>query len=229
MIKEIKLPLIKRKRVAKNTIEIRLGLENENFSYLPGQYITIRLEQKIKDGKGSLRAFSLSSSPTNKEYLSTCFRIGDKPSLFKELIKNMGLGTKLIVRGPLGKFTLDEKEKRDIIMIAGGVGITPFFGMINYLVDKKSSQKVTLIYTNRDEETRPYKKELEKISKENKNIKIINRIKRVNESYLKKFTKEKETVFYICGTSQMVLDVTRFLTNLGVNLDKIKFEKFSGY
>jgi len=229
-IKELKLPLLKRIKVAEDTYEIRLAFpKKEGFDYLPGQYITIRLEEKIKDGKGPLRAFSLSSSPTNKEYLSTCFRISKEPSIFKEKIMKLKLNTLLILRGPLGRFSLPKEKNRKVVMIAGGVGITPFMSMLTFLTETSDAQKVTLIYTNKTEESRAYKKELKDLEIKNKNLKVINRNKRVDKIFLEKYAQDKNSLFYICGTPQMVVSIKMFLQDLGIREENILFEKFSGY
>ena len=229
MINEKKFPIIERVKVADSTYELRFGIpKGEEFNYLPGQYVVVRVNKKVADSKGPSRSFSISSSPTNKKYISTCFRFRDEISEFKNEIMNCELGTEVFIRGPLGKFTLTESEK-NIVLIAGGVGITPFMSMICYLTENKNKQKITLIYTNRGEETRAYSKELKDLEKKNKNLKLVIRDERVTLDCIKEKTDIKESIYYICGTTAMVLSVVEMLKELGVSEDRIKFEKFSGY
>src|SRR3989344_5884680 len=192
MISEKKFPIIERVKVADSTYELRFGIpKGEEFNYLPGQYVVVRVNKKVADSKGPSRSFSVSSSPTNKKYISTCFRFRDEISEFKNEIMNCELGTEVFIRGPLGKFTL--------------------------------------IYTNRGEETRAYSKELKDLEKKNKNLKLVIRDERVTLDCIKEKTDIKESIYYICGTTAMVLSVVEMLKELGVSEDRIKFEKFSGY
>jgi|SRR3989344_1312957 len=227
-IKAIKFKLVGRREIAQDTYEIQLGIDGV-FDYLAGQYVVIKIDKKVEDGKGTTRSFSLSSSPLNKEYISTCFRLPDKHSEFKEFIMTCPIGTVLIVDGPKGKFVLPEKINKRVLMIAGGVGITPFISMISFVTESKSKQKIKLIYTDKSEERMAYFDELVKLESENKNFSFVSRMKRVDEDFLKKNVDLKEDIFYVCGTPEMVKSVGEMFKGLGVGEDRIKFEEFSGY
>ena len=217
-IKEYETKILKKELVAKDTYEITIK-KPEGFEYVAGQYITIRLHKEITNGRGPLRAFSLSSSP-KEEYLTTCFRYPKDASEFKKtIVKEENL--KVTIRGPLGKFVLG-KEK-EVVMIAGGVGVVPFVGMIK---EPHEKQKITLIYTDK-EEKKIYEKELTKL--EGKQFKMITRNKRVDPEFIKEHSNTKTAIYYICGTLELVQNVKQMLTRIGIEEERMKHEKFSGY
>ena len=223
------MPIIRRKEIAKNTYEIRFGLKDK-IVYSAGQYIVVILDKKTADEMGNRRSFSLSSSPENKKYISTCFRLSEKHSEFKEYIMNVPLGTEVNVQGPLGEFALPKKAiEENIVLIAGGVGITPFISMLRDATHRKSSQKITLIYTDKSQERMGYYDELVKLDFANPNFNFVNRFKRIDEDYIKKNCYFKNSIFYICGAPGMVERAIKILKKLKVNEENIKVENFTGY
>lgn len=227
---EKEMKIIERKEIAQDTYEIKLAINpREPFNYKAGQYAVLRIDHKVNDGRGPTRSFSLSSSPNNKEFISTCFRLPDTHSDFKDYIMNCQFETKIFVRGPLGKFLLPEYTNEPIVMIAGGVGITPFISMLRYLTEEKSDQEVLILYTDKSEERMAYFDELTKLEEENENFKFIHRLKRVDKEFIKDNCNLRESLFYLCGTPGMVKGVKDILEDLKVPEEQIFFENFSGY
>ena len=134
--------------------------------------------------------------------------------------------TEVIIRGPLGKFTLPENSNKPIVMIAGGVGIVPFVGILKYLTEEKSSQIVQLIYTDKSIDRMAYLKDIKELEKENKNLKIITRLKRVNKKFLKENCDIKNSIFYVCGGKEMVEGVASILKDLDVTEENLILEKY---
>ena len=227
--RKIKMPLIRRKEISEKTYEIRFGLKNK-IVYSAGQYVVVILDKKITDGTGNRRSFSLSSSPENKKYISTCFRFSEEHSEFKGYIMNAPLGTGVDVQGPLGKFILPKEAiEENIVLIAGGVGITPFISMLRDVAHRKSSQAITLIYTDKSPERMSYYDELVKLDFANPNFNFVNRFKRIDEDYIRKNCYLKKSLFYICGAPGMVKGVSELLKKMKVKEENIKIENFTGY
>lgn len=190
----------------------------------------------VEDKKGKNRSFSLASSPT-EDFLMISTKATD--SGFKRKLISLKKGSEINAAGPFGNFIFDEKNK-DVVMIAGGIGITPFRSMIKYVYDNNLKNKVTLIYSVRIPEDLIYAEEFDDINREN--IKIIYTVTRPEESEVKwsgnigrineKLIKEnsrKRSVFYICGPPRMVDDTVLMLKEMEVSIKKIKAERFVGY
>jgi len=230
MIEKLSLPIIERNEIAKDTIEIRFGLDKKKkFKYKAGQYVSIVIPDKVTDGRGKMRSFSLSTSPNNSNYIATCFRVPEKLSDFKRYILDYPFGTKIKIDGPRGVFILPEETNKHIVMIAGGVGIVPFMSMIKYSAEEKTAHQITLLYTDKTERRMSYFDELVKLEVKDDRFNFINRFKRVDKKFIEKYCDIKNSVFYVCGTPKMVMGVRKMLEKMKVDSKNIKFENFTGY
>src|SRR5262245_2710137 len=94
------------------------------FAFQAGQAINLGLiDPPQTDTKGNRRTFSVASAPHENEIMIAT-RMRD--TAFKRVLGSMAAGTRLQVRGPTGRFTLDPGDARPAAFIAGGIGVTPF-------------------------------------------------------------------------------------------------------
>ena len=227
-IRGTRMKILDRRRIAERTFEFRFT-RPKDFEYKAGQYVSVIIDSEVNDDRGKMRSFSLSSSPLNKKFISTCFRLPNPHSDFKDYMVKTPLGTKVKISGPRGKFVLPEKVDKEIVMIAGGVGIVPFVGMLRYASETKSKQKIKLLYTDKSERRIVYFDELVKLDKKNKNFSFDSRYKRVDEKFVLKNCDPSKVLFYVCGTPGLVEGVKKMLLGMGVKKKDILFENFSGY
>src|SRR5512138_200708 len=109
----------------------------KNFSYLPGQWISVTL-----DGGGQkTKPLSLSSSPT-EDFLEITKRLTGHE--FSNALDALKVGDKALIRGPNGSFTF-QGEYDKIGMLSGGIGITPLRSMIRYSTDKGLKTSIVLL------------------------------------------------------------------------------------
>jgi len=228
MVKKFIASISKRTKVAEGTFEISLALK-EDFNFKAGQYMKLKLLKTFyKDEKGNSRDFSIASSPNNKKEVKTCFR--ESNSAFKKSVLKSDIGTNIQIEGPYGVFTLPEKTDKEIILIAGGIGITPFLSIINFATEEKLNHKLTLIYTNSSPERAAYLKELKNLEKLNPNFKVIERFKRLDSEFIKNnITNMNEKLYYICGPPAMVSSIRGMILKIGIEEKNILFEEFTGY
>ena len=230
MVKKLELPIIERKKIAEDTFEIRFGLENKRFNFKAGQYVKISIKVNVKDNRGSSKDFSISSSPNTKDYIATCLRIPDKASEFKQFITSCPIGTKVRIVGPQGVFTLPEKTDRHIVMLAGGIGITPFMSMIRFSGEEGLEYKLHLVYTNKNKKRLAYLKELKILEKKNPNFNMETLFERINQEFIaEKVKKSQNALWYICGLPAMVVNVREILMKTSVAEKDIFLEEFTGY
>lgn len=211
---------------------------DKEVEYMPGQFFYITLPKlNYPEPRGATRHFTLSSSPTENGILKITTRIRDE-SGYKKTLDELKIGETVEGEGPNGTFVLEESDITPNVFLAGGIGITPFRSMIKYISDKKLSTPVYLIYSNSNEEDITFKKELEKISRENPNIKInfiiTNKTGRLDEQKLKQLLKEweleiKNVTYWVVGPPPMVDAVEEILENIKISSGQIRTEKFTGY
>jgi predicted ferric reductase len=132
------------------------------FKYAPGQFQFIRIRHESRwSGE---HPFTIASSPArNEEICLTIKGCGDFTS-------NIGLvqkGELATIHGPFGRFShLFYPEERDLIFIAGGVGITPHLSMLRYMRDTRDPRPVLLLYASRRETDILFGKELEEMERD---------------------------------------------------------------
>ncbi len=206
------------------------GNKINEFSYKAGQFGIFRfLNKKIWPES---HPYSFSDIP-GKEYLRiTVKNLGDSSATLKDI----SIGTKVIIDGPNGIFTEKEKQKDKILLIAGGVGITPIRALIEQLA--KNNKNLVLLYSARRTNQIIFKQELEDLAKKySNNLKVHyitseeesdSKFKLINEvciSCLVPDIGSREA--YICGPSGMMMSLKKQLISLGINKSNIYYEKFS--
>jgi len=216
-----------------------------SFEYQPGQYISVELPG-VDDPRGPMRPFTLSSSPTERGSLHITSKMTGTP--FKEALCRLAErggkpGGELKLRGPMGGFTLE--PARPAVMIAGGIGITPFRSMIRYLNDQDRDPPVVLVYSNDTPGNIVFREELDSLAGIADWLKVIHTITRPEDSkepwsghtgYVDAGLLEtaagglEQPLFYVCGPPGMVAAVSEALTHgLGIPDYDLRSETFTGY
>lgn len=198
------------------------------LNWKAGQHGIFRFKGEKLNG-GNSRMFSVASSPQEKVIIIGT-KIGENPSGFKAKLKSMEIGETIFLRGPFGGFFISNYNK-NIVMIAGGIGITPMRAILKDLEYKDIKGKVTLFYIDSKREY-VFKDELEKIKNNNSKINIIflNNRKDFEDVILKYTEKHKnDSLYFISGNPNMVKDIRLKLKNKGIKRRNIINDSFRGY
>jgi NAD(P)H-flavin reductase len=162
---------------------------------------------------------------------------------FKKSLKEIPLGTKIIIQGPKGSFVLRKNSHRPAVFLAGGIGVTPFRSIIKYAVDKKLRHEIYLFYSNRTQKLAAFLEDLEGWQSEDRNFRLIPtvteekgngwkyEIGKIDEKMLRKHLGRdfSNGVYYVAGPPDMVSDMNQFLVKIGVNEASIESDGFDGY
>lgn len=231
---EIKEYSLKIKQIIDETPKVktfRVGIPDETeINFYPGQFFMVSIpadEEKVK------RAYSISSSPCSKNYLDISL---DKVGRFSTKLFKSKLSDTLTFKGPYGKFYFDESMSNSLLLISGGVGITPLMSIIRFANDKKLKNKIKLIYSVKTQDDIIYHEEIKKMKSQNKNFDYIitttrsehdenwnGRIGRVDEQLIREnITQVQETIYFICGPLEFVKSIISILENLGAKKEQIK-------
>ena len=220
--------IIGKKHVAEDTFELSFERPKE-FSFKAGQYIQLGVPKLLhSDPKGASRVFSIASSPLDKEKISVAFR--ETGSGCKRTIKELPQGGQVSIEGPHGFFTIPEKPADPIVLIAGGIGITPYMSMIRFANEKRLAFPITLLYANSTKERAAYLEELQKISNHNKYFTLKNKFGKIDEQFIRQSVKDMQNCrWYVAGPPAMVDYARNILILLGVDDGRIHYEEFTGY
>lgn len=231
----MKATLVDKKEIAKGTLQVELK-PNEPMDFLPGQYVDlILIDPSYEDARGPKRHFSIINTPNHKTLM---FATRLRDSAFKKSLQEMPIGGEIEIHRIGGKFILPEDTTKNYVFIAGGIGITPFMSMIRFIQENNLLHKVTLIYSNRDQESTAFFEELSKLN--NPNLKIIFTMtedpnwtgekRRVDSSFINEYLNEPNNyTYYMAGPPPMVEAVTNELKQAGVEQTNIITENFTGY
>ena len=228
-IKEFKVKVIEKKQLTRDVILLSVT-SPEDFTFKAGQYCFFMIE----DGERNIpKAYSILSSPSDKDKLDFCIKIVDGGTASETFIKTK-VGDIFTLKGPLGHFVFDGMSKnKECWFIGVGTGITPFFPMINENLVKYPYHKFVLLCSFKYKENVLFFKELNRLTKENKNFTYIPSLTREEwegktgrvQTHLPEDYQNK--TFYICGLKELVEDMKDILLKKGVKKEDIKFEMYS--
>lgn len=207
----------------------------EDFDFKPGQYILVSL---TVEGKVVTKAFSLSSSPTEKDYIEFTKKLTGHP--FSEVLDNMKVGDSAVISGPFGKMIF-EGEYAKVALLSGGIGITPMISICRYCTDMRLDTDIMVIYSNKTESDLAFREELDEMMRNNSNLKVVYTLTRASESWtgcrericenmvVREIPDYRDRHFLICGPPEMVRSMEEMLSAMNIPKDMIKKEELAGY
>jgi len=225
------LRLKEKREIARDTFGFIFSGAN-NFNFTPGQYMEWTLGHARPDARGNRRYFTLASSPTEPD-IHLGVKFYPKASSFKKKMMALVPGEEIAAGSLAGDFTLPPKAKKELVWLAGGIGITPFRSMTQYLLDKKEKRPITLLYSNKTPAEVAYREIFARAESE-LGMKIVY-VMTETEGFIDAQKLKKEVpgfmnkIFYVSGPHGMVDAFTHTLKNMGVHRRNIKIDFFPGY
>ena len=180
--------------------------------------------------------FTISSTPSRPDALQFVIRsLGDWTSK----INRLKVGETLFIDGPYGLFShMVSSTNEPIIMIAGGIGITPLLSMLRYMADVDDPRRILLIWSNKTKEHIVFPEEFNSLKHRLQHFHIIhvitrdsggkNKIGRLDQARLEKLLKgwgRKSNVF-ICGPFEMMKEMNRAVKKIGFSSTRVYKEEF---
>ena len=232
---------VKEKReVAKGTLLVIFDLLGTEVEFTPGQYFWVTLlDPPYEDDKGARRHFSVVTSPNERGVLGLCTRLRD--SAFKRSLAELPIGAEVEVEQPKGNFLLPEDTDQEYVFIAGGIGITVFRCMLQYIAEEQLAHRVTLVYSNRDRESAAFLDELQELERTIANLRLVftmtddptwdGESRLIDGDVLRAHLGDDlaSRNYLIAGPPDMVDGVVETLQAAGVPDDRVRPDRFSGY
>ena len=221
--------------------------------FKPGQFLTFKLQLEgpvCHEPKTVVRCYSLSDRPNPDYYRVSIKRTpppAEPPDVPAGLSSNffhdrVQEGTRLMVKAPSGHFHLMMDEPLPIVLVGGGIGITPMLSILNTVIFSEASREVWLYYGVRNAAEHVMKEHLESLRKSHPNFHLhvcysspdegdvegvdYHHRGRIDLQLLRSTLKMMRYQFYVCGPRQMMETLVPALSEWGVATDDIYYESF---
>lgn len=208
------------------------------FDFLPGQFQFVTLFR----GRGlpeEEHHFTIASSPTETGFhASTVKESGD----FTTSIGQTKPGDTAAIQAPFGRFSyVFYPEARDLVLIAGGIGITPLMSNLRHMRDAKADRRVLLLYANRTESDIVFREELARMEIGTRpELRVAHILSKPGEDWqgetghldwekLARLVGDRlaTSTYFLCCPPPMIKGLMQNLLDLGVAEARIHFEYFS--
>ncbi|WP_435891221.1 flavodoxin reductase [Microbacterium profundi] len=142
----MRLTLEKREFITPTAQELTFRAKGK-LKFLPGQYLELDVPHHHPDARGTRREFSIVSAPADLPTLRIAYKNGDQkhPSSYKRALAAAEPGATLAVTGTWGDFVLPKGEA-PVLMVAAGIGVTPFVSQLRQLHAEGRTRDVVLVY-----------------------------------------------------------------------------------
>lgn len=213
-------------------------------AFKPGQYTTLRLP--TGDGSTTMRNYSLSDRPGLDHFRISVKREQGTPDGYVSnwLHDHLQVGMEVELAPPCGEFFLDTKQQasRPLVLLAGGVGMTPLLSMLEAAVEAWPAREIVLVQAVLNEEVQAFRAHLEALADVHPNLQVHFRYSQpaamgltrsgrsstglVEGAWLEKLLSTRDADYYFCGPQPFMVGLYHQLLRWAVPSTQIHFEFF---
>ncbi|GAB6931150.1 NO-inducible flavohemoprotein [Paenibacillus sp. JCM 10914] len=209
----------------------------------PGQYVSLRLQ--ISDETFTLnRQYSLSDAPGKPYYRISVKREAEGLETPQGKVSNylhdaVSENDRVELSAPAGDFTLDLNDRSPVVLISGGVGLTPMISMLNTIAEQQPEREVMFIHAARNGRVHAMKQHVEDLAQAYPNIAYrwcysspeemdtgYHKVGVLDWEWLKDTVPGTSATYYFCGPIPFMKTMNDALLKLGIPSDRIRYEFF---
>jgi ferredoxin-NADP reductase len=207
------------------------------FDFKPGQFVQLTIEPT--SGKPATRSYTIASSPGRIEHLELTIKREEQGLVSRYLHDTVKEGDLLKIAGPSGMFTFTGEEADSIVLLSGGVGITPMMAVLRYLSDIVWPGDIYFVYSAHESADYVFRQEIEWLERRNDKLRVIATMRRSPGTEWSgpegRITKEllQQSVpdlvnrrIHVCGPPGMMASMKTMLADLGVPAANVHSEAF---
>ena len=221
-----------------DAVTLRLRLE-ESAGFLAGQYYNVRLAVPGRPGPVQ-RAYSIASPPVpDPSIIDLGVREVPGGLVSPRLVRDLSPGDRLQVRGPVGRFTWTADDGGPVLLVGAGSGMVPLMSMIRYGVAAGLDIPIRLVCSSSNFDYAFYHRDLAELAEQFAWLEVVHTFtrdtsdprathhRRIDMTMLAEAVDgQLPRRTYICGPPTMVEDMQGWLTELGVDPDSVRIEKY---
>ena len=205
------------------------------FTYRPGQFLTLTLPTA---GQALRRTYTMASAPTQTGHCEVTVKREPDGAASAHLHEQVREGDEIAVSGPSGAFTFTGEEAGSVVLIGGGVGVTPLMSVLRALMDRGWDGEAFLLYAVRSPEEVIFGPELALLAERHANLRLLlvaekagpgwqGATGRVTPGLLSGFVPDlTRRRVHLCGPAPMMAAVQKILADLGVPEVQVLTESF---
>ena len=207
------------------------------FSFLPGQYATLTSEI---DGQKVRRSYTISSSPSQCDYVELTIKREQFGLESRHLHDHARTGDLLEVTAPSGSFFFTGKEAKGIVLIAGGVGVTPMMSVLRCLTDRSHGHEIHFLYAAKTPSELIFREECAYLARRHPKVQVVSIVADADgqdwtgpvgyitaEFIAASVPDIVEHRIHLCGPLPMMKAVKSALKTLKVPPEQVKTEDFA--
>ena len=206
------------------------------FTFVPGQFLNVAFW--IGGGRMN-RSYSISSSPTQSDYVELTVKREPRGAVSRHIVDLLKVGDPIEAGGPVGRFTFTGTEANSVVLISGGVGITPMMSITRFLTERSWAGDIFFIHACRAPADFIFSNQITALQRANPKLHVavtMSNPEGTDWTGLRgRLTREMlaQTIpdlasrrVHLCGPLLMMDATKALLTELGVAPDQVKTESF---
>ena len=213
---------------------LRLSIPDTNFRFLPGQWVDLGVEI---DGTANSSGYSITSSPVHAGEIELAIKASTRHPIARWVHERARVGDSVRITQGQGPFVYLPEMSDNVVLIGGGVGVTPLLSIFRHVRDATLATQVHLLYSVSDSHEILFRDELDATARSHDNLHVSITVTRPDPDWhgltgridpvkLHALDVPDDTLYYLCGPKGMVEDMSTLLHDLGIPMNRIIFEKW---
>ena len=212
-----------------------LDLSGREIGFMAGQWVDFFV---TLEGAEAVGGYSITSSPAEQTTFGLAVkRDGSDHPVTNWLHEDAQVGDRVEVALG-GDFFYEPDEAESVVLIAGGIGLTPLMSIVRSVHELATGTRLTLVYSASTPDELLFRDELEKISADNPRIRCVFTVTkptsnvwdghtgRIDAELLRAESVDQDALFFVCGPPSMIRAMVSMLRGLGVPRSRIRYEQW---
>jgi ferredoxin-NADP reductase len=213
---------------------LRLAIADPAFRFLPGQWVDLSIEA---GGATHTSGYSITTSPIHQGEIELAVKASAHHPVARWVHEQARVGDAIRISQGQGPFVYLPEMSDNVVLIGGGVGITPLLSIFRHVRDASLPTQTHLVYSVSDSREILFRDELDAAARSHDNLHVSVTVTqadadwhgltgRIDPVKLHALDVPDDTLYYLCGPKGMVEDMSTLLHDLGVPMNRIIFEKW---